>query len=52
MEQHAAPIAVPSLALPKGGGGIRGLGQAFQPNEFTGTMTLSVPIAIFSLATI
>src|SRR5579885_1811381 len=41
----ARNITVPSLSLPEGGGGTRGLGEDFRSNEFTGTMTLSVPIA-------
>ncbi len=36
--------AKPQLSLPKGGGAIRGLGESFQPNEFTGTAGLSIPI--------
>ena len=32
------------LSLPKGGGAIRGIGETFQPNEFTGTAGLSLPI--------
>ena len=36
--------AKPQPSLPKGGGSIRGLGESFQPNEFTGTAGLSIPI--------
>jgi RHS repeat-associated protein len=33
------------ISLPKGGGAIRGIGETFQPNLFTGTGNFSVPIA-------
>jgi RHS repeat-associated protein len=36
---------VPSVALPKGGGAIHGIGEKFQANAVTGTGSLSVPIA-------
>jgi RHS repeat-associated protein len=32
------------LSLPKGGGAIKGIGETFQPNLFTGTANFSVPI--------
>ena len=35
------------LSLPKGGGAIKGIGETFQPNLFTGTGNFSIPIAIF-----
>src|SRR5262249_31791204 len=35
----------PALALPKGGGAIRGIGEKFSTNLSTGTASLSVPIA-------
>ena len=41
-ESHS--ISVPQLSLPKGGGAIKGIGEKFQPNPFTGTATLSIPI--------
>ncbi len=31
-------------SLPKGGGAIRGIGESFQPQEFTGTAGLSIPV--------
>jgi len=34
-----------AISLPKGGGAIRGIGETFQPNLFTGTANFSVPIA-------
>ncbi len=39
------PLAVPSIALPRGGGAIRGLGEKFAANPVTGTASMSVPIA-------
>ena len=35
-----------SVALPKGGGAIRGIGEKFATNPVTGTGTLSVPLAL------
>src|SRR5262249_19781463 len=35
---------LPSIALPKGGGAIRGIGEKFAANPVTGTGSLSVPI--------
>ncbi len=32
------------LSLPQGGGAIKGIGETFQPNPFTGTGNFSVPI--------
>lgn len=37
-------VAAPSLALPKGGGAIRGIGEKFSVNPVTGTGSLTVPI--------
>ena len=37
--------SAPSLALPKGGGAIRGIGEKFAANPVTGTGSMSVPIA-------
>jgi RHS repeat-associated protein len=40
------PVASPpALALPKGGGAIRGIGEKFAANPVTGTGSMSVPIA-------
>jgi Salmonella virulence plasmid 65kDa B protein/FG-GAP-like repeat len=36
---------VPSIALPKGGGAIRGIGEKFAAIPVTGTASMSVPIA-------
>jgi hypothetical protein len=38
-------VAAPALALPKGGGAIRGIGEKFAANPVTGTASLGVPIA-------
>jgi hypothetical protein len=35
----------PAISLPKGGGAIKGIGETFQPNLFTGTGNYSIPIA-------
>lgn len=40
-----SPQAPTSNSLPKGGGAIKGIGETFQPNIFTGTGDFSVPIA-------
>ena len=37
-------VSVPKLWLPKGGGAIAGIGETFQPNAFTRTAGLSIPI--------
>ena len=34
------------ISLPKGGGAVKGIGETFQPNLFSGTGNYSVPIAI------
>ena len=33
------------ISVPQGGGAIKGLGETFKPNLFTGTANLSVPLA-------
>lgn len=33
------------ISLPKGGGAVKGIGETFKPNPFTGTANFSVPIA-------
>src|SRR5690242_13911357 len=40
-----APVATPTLSLPKGGGAIRGIGEKFAANPVTGTGSMTVPIA-------
>jgi RHS repeat-associated protein len=39
-------ISTPQINLPKGGGAIRGLGETFQANQFTGAAGLSIPIPV------
>jgi hypothetical protein len=39
-------VSAPQISLPKGGGGIRGIGEKFSANPVTGTGSLSVPIAL------
>ncbi len=34
----------PSLSLPKGGGALRGIGETFDVNTFTGSGSLSIPV--------
>jgi len=34
----------PAISIPKGGGAIKGIGETFQPDLFTGTGNFSVPI--------
>jgi RHS repeat-associated protein len=34
----------PKISMPKGGGAIRGLGETFQPDAFSGTGSLSIPV--------
>ncbi|MDP1822771.1 MAG: SpvB/TcaC N-terminal domain-containing protein [Archangium sp.] len=38
------PALAPSLALPKGGGAIRGMGEKFAANPVTGTGRMTVPV--------
>ena len=35
-----------AISLPKGGGAVKGIGETFQPNLFSGTGNHSIPIAI------
>ncbi len=39
-------VQSPTIALPKGGGAIKGIGEKFAANPVTGTGSMSVPIAI------
>ncbi len=43
MDDNKSPSA--AISLPKGGGAIKGIGETFQPNLFTGTGNFSIPIA-------
>jgi hypothetical protein len=38
-------VQPPSIALPKGGGAIRGIGEKFAANPVTGTGSMTIPIA-------
>src|SRR4051812_22694697 len=39
-------IEVPSIALPKGGGAIKGIEEKFQVNAVTGTSSFAIPIPL------
>lgn len=39
-------VGADALSLPKGGGSLRGLGESFEPNLFTGTGNLTVPLQL------
>lgn len=39
-------ITAPSVSLPKGGGAMKGIGETFQPEAFSGVGTLSLPFTI------
>ncbi len=41
-------IEAQSISLPKGGGAITGIGESFSPSEFSGTASMSIPIATSS----
>lgn len=43
-QNASAQEASDVISLPKGGGAIKGIGETFQPNLFTGTGNFSVPI--------
>ena len=43
---NKSAVAGQAIALPKGGGAVKGIGETFQPNLFSGTGNHSVPIAI------
>ena len=45
-KRRFAPISAPSVAMPKGGGALRGLGETFQVNAATGTASFSLPLPI------
>ncbi|MDF0645957.1 MAG: SpvB/TcaC N-terminal domain-containing protein [Nitrospira sp.] len=42
--ENSFQIAPPAIALPKGGGAIRGMGEKFGVNPVTGTGSLTIPI--------
>src|SRR4051812_25862526 len=39
-------VAAPQVALPKGGGAIRGIGEKFGANPVTGTAVMTVPVPV------
>ncbi|MBC7865138.1 MAG: sugar-binding protein, partial [Bacteroidia bacterium] len=39
-------IKAPSISLPKGGGAIKGMGETFQPNSFSGSGSFSIPVPV------
>ena len=41
------PIQAPNISLPTGGGAIKGIGDTFEPNHFTGTggYNISFPVS-------
>ena len=44
-EKNGFQSRAPAIALPKGGGAIRGIGEKFAANPVTGTGSMTVPIA-------
>ena len=44
----STPSTTATLSLPKGGGAIRGIGETFQANLFSGTANHKIPIALSS----
>ena len=42
---HTFEYTLPTIAMPKGGGAIRGVGEKFASNPATGTGSVSIPIA-------
>ncbi|NOT09808.1 MAG: toxin [Gemmatimonadales bacterium] len=40
------PSPLPSIAMPKGGGAIRGIGEKFAANPVTGTASITLPFAV------
>jgi RHS repeat-associated protein len=45
LEKQSFSQSAPTIALPKGGGAIRSMGEKFAANPVTGTGSMSVPIA-------
>lgn len=39
-------IHTPGISMPKGGGAIKGIGESFQPDAFSGTGSYSIPIPV------
>ncbi len=45
-ESSSAMSTPPAIALPKGGGAIRGIGEKFSANPVTGTGSLTIPLPV------
>src|SRR5438045_5676593 len=45
-QRESSFARAPSIALPRGGGAIRGIGEKFAANPVTGTGSMTVPLAI------
>ncbi|EFM12225.1 YD repeat protein [Paenibacillus curdlanolyticus YK9] len=43
-QERSEPFSKSELSLPKGGGAVRGIGETFEPDLFTGSMHMSIPI--------
>lgn len=39
-------ISLPTLSAPKGGGAVRGLGESFESQDFTGSASFSIPVPV------
>jgi hypothetical protein len=44
-QSEATPLSLPTPALPKGGGAIRGIGERASVNPARGTFSFQVPVA-------
>lgn len=45
-DKNERKIDVPEINLPKGGGAIKGLGETFQPDSFSGTGNYTIPFEL------
>ena len=45
-QKNRSKISFTELSLPKGGGAIKGIGETFQANPFSGTASLSIPVQV------
>jgi len=43
---NKSKVNAPKISLPGGGGNIKGMGETFQPNSFSGTGSFSIPVNI------
>ncbi len=39
-------VSISSTSLPGGGGAVKGIGETFQPNSFSGTAAYTIPVPI------